>query len=129
MRDALVQCELRIEIPPYYPDCDTTAQSIVALNKLQFPEGEEAGHHRAIYEAHHWHLSMQNRDGGWGAFDRDCDKALLTHVPFADHNAMIDPSTTDLTARGLETLAALGYESLGLSLRSVPRSSPARRAC
>jgi squalene-hopene/tetraprenyl-beta-curcumene cyclase len=95
---------------PFYPDCDTTAQSIVALHKLHFPPGEEAAYHRAIYEAHHWHLSMQNKDGGWGAFDRDCDKELLTHVPFADHNAMIDPSTTDLTARGLETLAALGYE-------------------
>jgi squalene-hopene/tetraprenyl-beta-curcumene cyclase len=95
---------------PFYPDCDTTAQSIVALHKLHFPAGEEAAYHRAIYEAHHWHLSMQNKDGGWGAFDRDCDKELLTHVPFADHNAMIDPSTTDLTARGLETLAALGYE-------------------
>jgi squalene-hopene/tetraprenyl-beta-curcumene cyclase len=94
---------------PFYPDCDTTAQSIVALSKLRFPPGEEAAYRRAIDEAHRWHLSMQNRDGGWGAFDRDCDKVVLTHVPFADHNAMIDPSTTDLTARGLETLAALGH--------------------
>jgi squalene-hopene/tetraprenyl-beta-curcumene cyclase len=95
---------------PFYPDCDTTAQSIVALHKLRFPAGDEAAFQRAIYEAHHWHLSMQNKDGGWGAFDRDCNKELLCYVPFADHNAMIDPSTTDLTARALETLAALGYE-------------------
>ena len=47
---------------------------------------------------------MQNRDGGWGAFDRDNDSTFLTRVPFADHNAMIDPSTGDLTARVLEYL-------------------------
>ena len=51
---------------------------------------------------------MQNRDGGWGAFDRDNDREIFTRVPFADHNAMIDPSTADLTARTLEMLAGLG---------------------
>jgi squalene-hopene/tetraprenyl-beta-curcumene cyclase len=50
-------------------------------------------------------LGMQNRDGGWGAFDRDNDKEFLTYVPFADHNAMIDPSTADITARALEALS------------------------
>ena len=49
---------------------------------------------------------MQNRDGGWASFDRDNDKAWLTQVPFADHNAMIDPSTADITGRVLE---CLGY--------------------
>ena len=44
---------------------------------------------------------MQNRDGGWGAFDRDNDRQFLCYVPFADHNAMIDPSTPDLAARVL----------------------------
>jgi squalene-hopene/tetraprenyl-beta-curcumene cyclase len=53
-------------------------------------------------------LAMQNRDGGWGAFDRDNHARFLCHVPFADHNAMIDPSTPDLTARVLEALARLG---------------------
>ena len=51
---------------------------------------------------------MQNRDGGWGAFDRDNDAEFLCRVPFADHNAMIDPSTPDLTGRALEALAAVG---------------------
>ncbi|MEX2188810.1 MAG: prenyltransferase/squalene oxidase repeat-containing protein [Pirellulales bacterium] len=55
-----------------------------------------------------WMLAMQNRDGGWGAFDRDNDMELLCHVPFADHNAMIDPSSPDLTARVLEALSRLG---------------------
>jgi squalene-hopene/tetraprenyl-beta-curcumene cyclase len=56
-----------------------------------------------------WMLAMQNRDGGWGAFDKDNDAEFLCHVPFADHNAMIDPSTPDLTARVLESLGSQGH--------------------
>ncbi len=55
-----------------------------------------------------WVLALQNRDGGWGAFDRDNNHEFLCHVPFADHNAMIDPSTPDLTGRVLEMLGQLG---------------------
>lgn len=62
----------------------------------------------AIERAERWILAMQNRDGGWGAFDKDNDREFLCHVPFADHNAMIDPSTPDLTARVLESLGRLG---------------------
>jgi squalene-hopene/tetraprenyl-beta-curcumene cyclase len=96
---------------PYYPDCDTTSQVITALSRVTLPAGEDrATCQRAIFEAHEWHLGMQNRDGGWGAFDRGCDREVLTKVPFADHNAMIDPSTADLTARGLEAMAELGFD-------------------
>ena len=56
-----------------------------------------------------WLLAMQNRDGGWAAFDRNNDREFLCHVPFADHNAMIDPSSPDLTGRVLEALASLGH--------------------
>ena len=63
---------------------------------------------KAIALAERWMLDFQNRDGGWGAFDRDNDAEFLCHVPFADHNAMIDPSTPDLTARVLEALGTLG---------------------
>jgi squalene-hopene/tetraprenyl-beta-curcumene cyclase len=62
----------------------------------------------AIARAQRWMLAMQNRDGGWGAFDKDNDRQFLCQVPFADHNAMIDPSTPDLTARVVESLATLG---------------------
>jgi squalene-hopene/tetraprenyl-beta-curcumene cyclase len=55
-----------------------------------------------------WVEAMQNSDGGWGAFDRNNDHEFLCHVPFADHNAMIDPSTPDLTGRVLEMLGNLG---------------------
>lgn len=62
----------------------------------------------AIQRGAHWVLGMQSRDGGWGAFDVNNDREILTRVPFADHNAMIDPSTADLTARVLEMLGGLG---------------------
>jgi squalene-hopene/tetraprenyl-beta-curcumene cyclase len=54
---------------------------------------------------------MQNRDGGWAAFDIDIDNQVLTKVPFADHNAMLDPSCADITARVIELLGTLGYRA------------------
>jgi squalene-hopene/tetraprenyl-beta-curcumene cyclase len=56
-----------------------------------------------------WLLGMQNRDGGWAAFDRNINRQVLTQVPFADHNAMLDPSCPDITARVLEALGHHGY--------------------
>ena len=53
---------------------------------------------------------MQNSDGGWGAFDRDNTRELFTKVPFADHNAMIDPSWADISARVLEMLALVDWD-------------------
>jgi squalene-hopene/tetraprenyl-beta-curcumene cyclase len=63
----------------------------------------------AIDLGQRWMLAMQNRDGGWGAFDRNNNREFLCHVPFADHNAMIDPSTPDLAGRVLEALGQLGH--------------------
>ena len=62
----------------------------------------------AIHRGARWVLAMQNRDGGWGAFDVDNNREILTRLPFADHNAMIDPSAPDLTSRMLEMFAGLG---------------------
>jgi squalene-hopene/tetraprenyl-beta-curcumene cyclase len=95
----------------FYPDCDDTAQILTALSKIDSPGGEtgwrlEAATKRALG----WLLSMQNRDGGWASFDKGCNKEYLTYIPFADHNAMIDPSTTDITARALEALARHGHD-------------------
>lgn len=64
---------------------------------------------KAIEKGIAWMRAMQNRDGGWGAFDRNNDRQFLCYVPFADHNAMIDPSTPDLTGRVLESLGTLGH--------------------
>ena len=103
----------------FYPDVDDTAMSLMALQTL-FRDGPEAGIKAAAGQAGlketvaaierglRWVLAMQNRDGGWGAFDRDNDRHFLCYVPFADHNAMIDPSTADLCGRVLEALGKLG---------------------
>lgn len=111
----------------FYPDLDDTAMVVMALVKqlddatpdfrperAEFhsaPDGRVARLDRilaAMARAEKWMLAMQNRDGGWGAFDRDNDREFLCYVPFADHNAMIDPSTPDLAARVLEALGLLG---------------------
>lgn len=63
----------------------------------------------AIRRGLNWLLAMQSADGGWAAFDRDNCRQFLTRVPFADHNAMIDPSSPDVTGRVLEALGRLGY--------------------
>jgi squalene-hopene/tetraprenyl-beta-curcumene cyclase len=88
----------------FYPDVDDTCMALMVLAHARAyePETEQAA---AMERGLTWMLQMQNRDGGWGAFDRDNDKQFLTHVPFADHNAMIDPSTADITARVLECLS------------------------
>ncbi|MBX3441289.1 MAG: squalene--hopene cyclase [Planctomyces sp.] len=62
----------------------------------------------AMRRGMNWILSMQSRNGGWGAFDADNTRELLTRVPFADHNAMIDPPTADITARTLEMFGRCG---------------------
>ncbi|HKD52356.1 MAG TPA: squalene--hopene cyclase [Candidatus Acidoferrum sp.] len=91
----------------FYPDVDDTAFVLMALQRVKYPEPArmEAAMRRGIQ----WLLSMQNRDGGWGAFDRDNDRKFLCNIPFADHNAMIDPSTADVTARVVECLGRYGW--------------------
>jgi squalene-hopene/tetraprenyl-beta-curcumene cyclase len=92
----------------WYPDVDDTAFVLMALERVEFPDRArlQAATRRGI----DWLLSMQNRDGGWGAFDRDNDKWVLTKIPFADHNAMIDPATADVTARVVECLGRYGWK-------------------
>ena len=93
-----------------YPDCDDTAEVLIALAKVRFPdEREESDKRAAMQRGLRWLLSMQNEDGGWAAFDKGCDREFLTHIPFADHNAMLDPSCEDITARTLEALDGLDY--------------------
>ncbi|MBM79975.1 MAG: squalene--hopene cyclase [Planctomycetaceae bacterium] len=71
----------------------------------------------AIHRGARWVLDMQSRDGGWGAFDVDNTREIFTQVPFADHNAMIDPSTADLTARMLEMFADVNLSSNHASIQ------------
>jgi len=91
----------------FYPDVDDTIMVMMALNRTQTPFDREKS--AALRRAIRWVLGMQCRDGGWAAFDRDNDKWLFTQVPFADHNAMIDPATSDITGRVLECLSHFGF--------------------
>jgi len=91
---------------PDYPDTDDTAMVLLALHRTG--ADRLARVRAAMRRGQTWLEGMQNRDGGWAAFDRDINRELLTRVPFADHNAMLDPSCPDITARVLEALGALG---------------------
>jgi squalene-hopene/tetraprenyl-beta-curcumene cyclase len=91
----------------FYPDIDDTAMVLMALARTGHAGTSQA--HPAAERALRWLLGMQNKDGGWAAFDRDNDRQILTQVPFADHNAMLDPSCPDITARVLEALGQYGY--------------------
>jgi squalene-hopene/tetraprenyl-beta-curcumene cyclase len=91
----------------FYPDIDDTAMVLMAL--LRSPEVDEPVVRDAVRRGTDWLLAMQNRDGGWAAFDVDIDNEVLTKVPFADHNAMLDPSCADITARVIELLGVLGH--------------------
>jgi squalene-hopene/tetraprenyl-beta-curcumene cyclase len=88
---------------PHYPDVDDTAVVAMLLHR-QDPQA----HAEAIGRARDWVLGMQGRDGGWGAFDADNNHHYLNHIPFADHGALLDPSTADVTARCVSFLAQIG---------------------
>lgn len=89
----------------HYPDVDDTAVVAMALHRAD-PER----HKEAIARAAEWILGMQARDGGWGAFDADNNHEFLNNIPFADHGALLDPSTADVSARCLGFLAQIGYD-------------------
>jgi len=88
----------------YYPDVDDTAVVGMALDRSAREEFEPC-----IKRAERWIIGMQSRNGGWGAFDADNMHRYLDHIPFADHGALRDPPTVDVSARCLGFLAQRGY--------------------
>jgi squalene-hopene/tetraprenyl-beta-curcumene cyclase len=91
----------------FYPDTDDTAQVLLGLSRVDNPR--ERYQHQVAQRAIEWEFAMQCRNGGWGSFDKDNTKMIFQYIPFADHNAMLDPPTVDITGRMLEMLAAYGY--------------------
>ncbi|HXJ58124.1 MAG TPA: squalene--hopene cyclase [Verrucomicrobiae bacterium] len=89
------------------PDVDDTAMVLLALR--QVPTDDPGRRDACFQRGLKWMMTFQCRDGGWAAFDKDCTKGVLEKVPFADHNAMLDPECADITARILELLAYEGY--------------------
>jgi squalene-hopene/tetraprenyl-beta-curcumene cyclase len=91
----------------FYPDTDDTAQVLLALNKVDNPR--ERYQHQVAQRALTWEFAMQCSNGGWGSFDKNNTKMIFQYIPFADHNAMLDPPSVDITGRMLEMLASYGY--------------------
>jgi squalene-hopene/tetraprenyl-beta-curcumene cyclase len=100
---------------PHYPDVDDTAVVALAMDRAQDLD-PRVDHRTAIARAQEWILGLQSRNGAWGAFDADNEYHHLNHIPFADHGALLDPPTEDVTARCVSMLAQLG---------ETPRNSPA----
>jgi squalene-hopene/tetraprenyl-beta-curcumene cyclase len=87
----------------YYPDLDDTAVVAMALHRF-----DRARYGEAISRGREWVEGLQSRNGGWGAFDADNAYYYLNNIPFADHGALLDPPTDDVTGRCLGLLMQLG---------------------
>ncbi len=98
---------------PHYPDLDDTAAVVMAMDRgahrLVISGGVDFS--EAVARGREWVLGLQSRNGGWGAFDADNTSEYLNHIPFADHGALLDPPTADVTARCSSMLAQLGHGS------------------
>jgi squalene-hopene/tetraprenyl-beta-curcumene cyclase len=92
---------------PHYPDFDDTAVVVMAMDRAR-RSGAGARYDQAIERGTEWIKGLQSRNGGWAAFDVDNLYDYLNNIPFADHGALIDPPTEDVTARCVSMLAQLG---------------------
>ena len=91
----------------HYPDVDDTAVVAMAMDRVQNLSGLK-DFDAALARAKEWILGMQSANGAWGAFDADNEFYYLNNIPFADHGALLDPPTEDVTARCLSMLAQFG---------------------
>ena len=92
----------------HYPDLDDTAVVVMAMDRARGELGSGAKYDEAIARGTEWLLGLQSKDGGWAAFDADNLEYYLNSIPFADHGALLDPPTDDVTARCVSRLAQLG---------------------
>ena len=97
---------------PHYPDVDDTAVVAMAMDRQQKLAGTQ-DYRGALARAQEWILGMQSRNGAWGAFDADNEYYYLNNIPFADHGALLDPPTEDVSARCLSMLAQFGETAGG----------------
>jgi squalene-hopene/tetraprenyl-beta-curcumene cyclase len=103
---------------PHYPDLDDTAMVVMALDRMR-RRRPTRDYETAIARAREWIEGLLSRNGGWGAFDADNTYYYLNNIPFADHGALLDPPTEDVTARCISMLAQLGER---------PQANPMLRA-
>ncbi|HKN97357.1 MAG TPA: squalene--hopene cyclase [Pseudonocardiaceae bacterium] len=97
-----------------YPDTDDTAEVVLALRRTDRP-----GVRPAVDRGVRWMVGMQSKDGGWGAFDADNTREIITRLPFCDFGAVIDPPSADVTAHIVEALAAEGMADTPAARRGV----------
>ncbi len=99
-----------------FPDIDDTIQALQFLIQVDLPTQEKQG---TLLRAISWVLSMQSKNGGWAAFDKDNLSEWVNDIPFSDHGACLDPPTTDITGRVIETLSLFGYRKENPVVRSA----------
>ncbi len=94
---------------PHYPDLDDTAVVVMAMDRTRARVDSEVrpDFDQAIDRGREWIVGLQSKDGGWAAFDADNTHHYLNNIPFADHGALLDPPTADLTARCVSMLSQL----------------------
>jgi len=102
----------------HYPDLDDTAVVVMALDRAKEITAEKSDYTEAIARGREWVEGLQSKNGGWGAFDADNAHYYLNNIPFADHGALLDPPTEDVTGRCIGMLAQLGE----------PKDSPRMKA-
>lgn len=93
----------------FYPDTDDTAVALIALAPFRdHPKWRAKGIEEAIRLGVDWLIGMQSTSGGWGAFDKDNTKQILTKIPFCDFGEALDPPSVDVTAHIIEAFGKLG---------------------
>ncbi len=102
-----------------YPDNDDTSAVLMSLQRIKLEDEKRKA--EAIQRGLNWVLGMQCDDGGWAAFERNNNKTILNNIPYADHGAVLDPSTSDLTGRVLELLGRFGHNKKTPAVRRAIR--------
>jgi squalene-hopene/tetraprenyl-beta-curcumene cyclase len=102
----------------HYPDLDDTAVVVMAMDRARREFGTGAGYDEAVSRGAEWTVGLQSRNGGWGAFDADNVDHYLNNIPFADHGALLDPPTADVSARCVSMMAQLGETADSPAMRA-----------
>jgi squalene-hopene/tetraprenyl-beta-curcumene cyclase len=103
---------------PHYPDVDDTAVVAMAMDRVQNLSGQQQ-YRDSLARAKEWILGLQSENGAWGAFDADNEFYYLNNIPFADHGALLDPPTEDVSARCLSMLAQFGDTQSPVVTRAI----------
>ncbi len=105
----------------FYPDLDDTAVALTVLVRMRpmLPEAYRERINEAIRRAEIWVRAMQSSNGGWGAFDKDNNRWILTQIPFCDFGEVLDPPSADLTGHKLEAFGLMGYTMDDPALRKA----------